>query len=240
MTTRQDLTFHQGEPWRIKFAAKDADGDPIPLESGVEVEFRVSDWNGPLMTLTVGDGINITDVAGGLADITVSLEAQEAVHIDSGNMYAYEIHVTTNEFVSVQSEGMLLVSSSLFYETDNPTLRNFKLRFPEFTENDTILNLYINDATSIVDETDEWPADRRTAAIVLLAAHFVKMRKDAYDQYSSSVATGAVRAIRIEDRSVIYDTSTQGMSTRIGLMATMYGQQYLSLSRHNTRFLMRG
>lgn len=238
MSTIQDITFHEAENWVILFSAHDADDAALPLTSGAEIEFRISDETGEVVTLSTGEGITITDELQGLAEITLTVEQRSLVGIVAGTPYFYEIRVITdNEEASIQAEGQIRIAHSLFAATVNALLMNFRTRFPDFTEDDATVSVFLDDAARVVDGDDSWVAADRPIATVYLAAHLLQMRKLAAYQYAGGGA-GEVRSIKVEDRMVSF-ASASASSIRSGLSQTVYGQQYLSMLRRNTIFIKR-
>lgn len=244
MSTKQDIELHSGENWKISFAAHYADGTTMPLGSGAEVEFRISDEDGnEVLTQSItGGGIVVTDEPNGLAEITVTAEEQEAsgIEITSAGAYSYEIRVTKESEVYIQAEGRLKVAHSLFAAIVDPLVVEFHVRFPEFTEDDGIISLYMRDATVTVDDAGvSWSDADRTLAIEYLAAHLLQMRLNAKLLHEAGgLETGPVRMIRVEDRSVSYGDPTTNL-TKAGFNQSHYGQHYLMLLRKYPRWLMR-
>lgn len=238
MATKQDIELHQGENWKITFAAHYADNTtmPLSLSLGDEVEFRITDSSGvEKLTQTVGNGIEITDEPGGLAEIVVTAEEQGAsgIEITSEEAYFYAIRVIKDEEVYEQAEGRLEVSHSLFAKTVDPLALEFHLRFPEFTEDDGVISLYLRDAASTVaDAGVSWSEADRALATVYLAAHLLQMRMNAKTQHEAGgLETGAVRMIRVEDRTVSYGDPLAGMAKAGSFGSSYYGQNYMSLLR---------
>ncbi len=231
-----DISVHAGEPWVILFTAHESDGTTImPLGSGADVEFRLSDEDGDtLLTKNTDGGVVITNEQGGTAEITITEADQADKHLFAGVPFWYEIRVIKGEDVSVQNEGNLLISDSLYGQPLDPLLSNFKLRFPEFTEGDTIITVYLADAARVIARETFWDADDIPVATVYLAAHYLKLRLDAKEAYESASTgiSGDPRIIRVEDQMVAFDTSSAKSSTgKSGLSSTLYGQHFLAMRR---------
>lgn len=117
MSTSKDIEFHLGETWQLRFTMKNADGSILPLPTSgmdaVQVFFRLSS-TAPLITKTIGDGIDITDEDAGAGMITIIPEDQTDAPVAHNKSYKYELKVITPEFVSVQCIGSLKVLPSLF------------------------------------------------------------------------------------------------------------------------------
>lgn len=237
----QNIKFQEGQNWLISFAAHQEDGTtPLPLLSGSELEFRISSpIDGvatDILTLSIGDGITVTDPANGLADILVTEADQADAEIQSGGIYFYEIRATINGVPQTQIEGQLSVEESLFDLVVDPLQQQFHARFPEFTEDDSTISLYIQDAARVVNANTAWTTADKPIATVYLAAHLLMMHKLAASAYSSASAIGAggaVRSISVEDRTVSFATPNQSTSlnSKTGLSQTIYGQQYLDMLR---------
>jgi hypothetical protein len=243
MSVTYDISLHEGEPWLIEFHAHEADGTTaMPLTSGAEVEFRISDIDGnALLTRTVGDGITITNEINGIAQVSVTVAEQETSGITRDTMCFYEVRVIKAGLTSIQAEGRLKIESSLYASPPSELLLQFRARFPEFQEEDDVVELYIRDAASVVDRYDFWTDADQPIATVYLAAHFLQMRLNAQTAHESAgVETGPVRMIRVEDRTVSYDVSKNASTAgKSGLSQTFYGQYYLSMLRRYTRWLLR-
>lgn len=240
-----DIALHAEENWVIDFTAHNRDGSVMTLLSGADIEFRVANLAGEIiMEKSVADGVEIINPSAGTAKISISVDDQIHAGLTAGSVSVYEIRVTNGSDISIQAEGRLKISQSLFAETIEPLILEFEMRFPEFaaTIDDQLASLYIQDAIRIVDGDGTFTTDDRPSAIVYLAAHLLMMRKIAGSQFQTGGAqTGAVRAIRVEDRSVVFDTGSQAQQAalRTGLNQTAYGQRYLSMLRRNPRFILR-
>jgi hypothetical protein len=113
MSQEQDIEFHEGETWQILFAAHRADGTPLALPPGSDLQFRISGDGGPMLTMTVDHGVLITDETLGLASIVIDPQTQ----LDSGlvaDTYLYEARTLTLEMVSIQANGKCRILPSLF------------------------------------------------------------------------------------------------------------------------------
>jgi hypothetical protein len=243
MSNKSNLTLHQGENWSITFAAHYADNTVMPLGSSDEVEFRIADASGrALLTKSVGDGVTIVDEPQGLAEILITTADQDAAGIGTASVYVYEVRVTKGGERYIQAEGLVLVAHSLFAETIDPLLIEFRARLPEFTEDDTLISLYLLDAGREIAANENWPEAEVPLATIMLAAHFLQMRKTAATNYAAgALGGGQVRAIRTEDRMISFDTSSsQSTATsRSGLASTGYGERYLAMLRRQVRWLKR-
>ena len=113
------LTFHIGETWEIAFSCKQADGaTALPLPEGSIVALRFDDITGTSIILTCSsdDGtgaVAIGDTTRGTGTIVVTPEMQTAASFGVG-VYKYELRIETLGMTSVQAEGRLTVSPSLF------------------------------------------------------------------------------------------------------------------------------
>jgi hypothetical protein len=115
MSTKKNLQFHIANHWKILFTAHNADGSVLPLDAGVEVNFRLNSGSTILFTKSIGSGIVVTDAANGKATITISPGDQTANGIVKNKSYLYEIQLITPEpVVSTQADGALKVLPSLF------------------------------------------------------------------------------------------------------------------------------
>ncbi len=238
-----DITVHAGENWRVVLTCCDADGEVLPLTSGADVQFRVSnDDGGIIVTLSVGEGGTITDDEGGVVEFTIPVNEQTSLGLSADTVYWYEARVVKGDDVWEQASGRFKIVPSLFVEPIDPLLMEFRLRFEEFSSlDDQLIKLYIADATREVDDDGLVAAADRSAAILYLAAHFVSLRKSAYTQSTAGggVTAGLVQSVRIEDRAVTYG-GVGGTAAKTGAEQTYYGQQYLRLTRRRTRWLLRG
>ena len=114
MSTTKNIEFHIGETWAINFVAHNADGSVMSLV-GAGVSFRLSAGAVPLFTKSIGDGIQLTDIAGGAGTVTITPEDQAAqVAIKKNKSFNYELKVDAPTFVSIQAIGALKVLPSLF------------------------------------------------------------------------------------------------------------------------------
>jgi hypothetical protein len=248
MTNKVDLLLRQSENWEIRFTAHQADGTTIlPLLSGSEVNFRImgiDDAEEPIdiLTLTVGDGVVISDPTGGEAMIQVLPAMQETYKLRPSSLLYYEIETVVDGAPSIQVEGKLSIERSLFAATVDPLLFEFQTRFPEFTEGDTTILIYINDAKRIINRNDSWADEDKNTAIVYLAAHFLQLRKlAALLSASGGLQTGQVKSVTVEDRTVSYATfNPLQMMNSLKLSSTVYGTEYLTMLRRNTVWLQRG
>lgn len=243
----RDITMRENENWRIQISVHNEDDEVIPLESGSNVIFRLS---GPVdgevvdfLTLDVGNGVTITDADQGLAEIMILIDDQTENEITHSGIYYYEIKAIAQNVEYPQVEGKFFVERSLFSGATDPLFMEFQVRFPEITENDATIALFLKDAKRIVDGNASWSVEDRSIATVYLAAHLMLVRKSAQSSYESgNVATGAVKSISVEDRTVTFDTSSSSQSaqtSRYGLGQTGYGQQYLSMLRRLPQFILR-
>lgn len=249
MATNVDVTLRESQPWKITFTAHNADDSIMALDGSTEVEFIVSDEDDVDLFIksTSNGGVVITDGPAGEAEIDISELEQSTYHLSSADNYFYEIRVITAQEYSPQAQGRFIVESSLFAATTNALLHQFRVRFPEFTQSDAIVLIYLADAAAVVDGDESWPTELRDRAVLYLAAHLILMRKNAASQYTaggtaSTAGTGAVRSIRVEDRSVVFDAPSQQQqqaALRAGLNQTAYGQEYLSMLRRNPRWIRR-
>lgn len=117
MSAKKNIEFHTGEDWRIDFAARDANGAPIPLDVDVDIDFRISNLKGttPLLTKSrPNTAIVVDDVALGLGHIVVFPEDQTSAALVRLKTYSYEIKINTGVYISVQCTGELKVLDSLF------------------------------------------------------------------------------------------------------------------------------
>ncbi len=237
-----DITLHEGEPWKITFNAHESDGTtPMPLLSGADVEFVIVDEDGEVKyQASVGYGITIKDDDGGVAEIAVTVADQEHNGISSSGSYFYSIRTITDR-TSEQVQGRLKVEHSLFAAPISAQAIEFHLRFPEFTEDDGVVSLYLRDATAIVDSADVgWSDADRAMAILYYAAHLLQMRYiAAQSRTTGGGETGPVLSIRVEDRSVSYGDPRQGAALKSGLSESYYGKQYLMLRRRYADWLTR-
>jgi hypothetical protein len=252
MTTQANISMREGETWNIEFTAHKADGSVLPLVSGAEVLFRiegiVDDTAQTILTMHVGDGILITDDLNGAATIQVTTDQQEAADLTSGGLYYYEIQTIVDDSLSVQAEGRLTIERSLFSQAVDPLLMAFQAHFPEFTEDDSTIQIYLKEAKSFVDTSGnvDWSADDSATATIYLAAHFLQMKKLAsLLSDTGGIELGQVKSITVEDRTVSFatpSTSNRGSgnsASQLSLSNTVYGQRFLALLRNRPRFLMR-
>lgn len=248
MATQRNISFHEGENWKIDFTAHDENGDALPLLSGAIVRFLLKTLNADkdlvvdLLDYSTDDNIDITNGAAGEASIYITIAEQTAKEINANGIYFYEISVIKDSDPIVQAEGRLNVERSLASSEINPLLFQFQLRFPELTMDDNVILIYLADAKRVVDADDSWQDADRTTAIVYLAAHLVQLRKLAAQKAESGgVDTGEVKSISVGDRTVTFatGTTTKTTSSKTGLNATPYGIEYLAMLRRNPVFLKR-
>jgi hypothetical protein len=250
--TTQDLSFHEGENWKIDFTAHDETGAIMPLVSGPVVDFRISGLiDGEvvnLLTATLGDGVTITDAALGKAFILITVAKQAELLLDSKGIYYYEIKVSHGDLESIQAEGRFHVERSLFSQSVDPLLIQFQLRFPELIFDDNLISVYIQDAKRVVDADDSWQIADRDIATVYLAAHLLQMRKIAAQRASSTSSTivdaGPIKTITAADRTVTFATNSTSIKAaqsvqKTGINQTVYGEMYLSMLRRNVIFIKR-
>ena len=82
MTALRNLTFLYGETCEIEHVVVDDDGNPIDLSTGVAVQWFIAldPWSAPILTLSLGDGIELTTpAADGGVRVVVTPDAQEAL-----------------------------------------------------------------------------------------------------------------------------------------------------------------
>lgn len=246
MTTQRNISFHEGQNWKIDFTAYKSDGTVLPLVSGTDVRFILSSLS-PLgdevvkvLDYTTADFIEITDGPSGKAAINIPVSEQTDNGITANNIYYYEISAYNGTWL-VQAEGRLSVERSLSSTLVNPLLLQFQLRFPEFTEDDNVLLIYLADAARVVADANFQEKDQATAT-VYLAAHLLQMRKIAIQRSESGgVETGEIKSISVEDRTVTFATgsTSNNSQAKTGINQTPYGQQYLAMLRRVPQFIMR-
>lgn len=114
MTVQIDLEFHLGENWIIQYEVNDGVGNNINLIGG-SVEWALATLNSaPLITLTVGDGITLTNALEGKCTVSVTPAHQSTAGITAGTTYRYELRVITAAgTISVQGKGVIAVLPSL-------------------------------------------------------------------------------------------------------------------------------
>lgn len=130
-----------------------------------------------------------------------------------------------------------------------PSLKEFRIRFPEFKEYpDDSINLALDDAASRVDGS--WAGSDCTIAALFLAAHFLAIQAIAASELPVAIQDGSdttyvaneVTSIAFESMRVGFGGAKGGQggqSGRIGaegafdLTATPYGQRYLDLLQLN-------
>ncbi len=248
-----DLTFIEAQPWQIVFSAHDEDGAILPLTSGAEVELRINGLIGSdvvnLLTIGMDNGAAITDAEDGIAEFTITTEAQAAatVPITSDGIYFYEVRVALAGIWERQAEGRLFVDNSLFAAPVNILLQQFRARFPEFDDTpDGLVSMYIEDASAIVRLHDTlFASESGPLATLYYAAHLIQMRQRAASLASVGGidTTGEVKSISVEDRTINFATSTSTrtstQSSTSGLGSTIYGQRYLSFLLMYPRFIQR-
>jgi hypothetical protein len=236
MSNKIDLAFDAGENWKIIFVAHDSSGAIMALDSGVDVEFHLNDESGVKIAKSIGDGIYVTDGPAGVAEIGISIDEQIAAGIVESGVYEYAIRIVVGVEVSIQAEGTFSVGRDRFSGKVNLLLVNFRSRFPEFLESDAQISLAIKDASLVIDADDSWRAPDIPTAKLYLAAHLLQMGKNASASYDTGgQATGAIKSIKVEDRSVSFATpgGIMGGTSSKGLSLTLYGQHYLSMLRRN-------
>lgn len=238
-----DLEFREGENWRIIFTAHNVDGSVKPLVSGVTVDFVVRSAEGIKIEKSIGDGIQVTDASGGVAQILVEVPEQISAGMVPGGLYAYSIRVVAGADVSIQSEGLFSVKKSSFTSNPDPLMMGFRARFKEFSEIDSsVISIALSDASTIVAR-EGFPASEVTTATLFLAAHLLQLRKVSASEYESGgeAATGAVKSITVEDRSVSFETGSKSSSSssKYELGTTGYGMEFLKMLRRRTVYLDR-
>ncbi len=114
MSVYQDLEFHLGEHWNIKFEVNDGEGTDIDITSAT-LQWRLSTISGTtVMTRTAGDGLTITGASTGACTLSVTPTHQTTGSVAAGR-YKWEFRVTTTGgTVTVQARGNLNVLPSLY------------------------------------------------------------------------------------------------------------------------------
>jgi hypothetical protein len=244
--TQKDLKYSARDNWLIVINAHDADGAVLPLLSGSEVWFRLSDEDGVKIVKSVGDGFEITDDEGGVAQIFISLADQAEAGLSYDKVYVYEIRTIVDLDESVQAEGQFRIEHSLFTTpAAGSLLIEFQTRFPEFTEDDSTIALYIADASRVIADDGNWLVQDIPSATVYLAAHYLQLRRMAAAALATGnlMLAGPVRTITVEGRSIGFgntnsNSGSSGNST-ISLGKTQYGMRYLAMKRRNPVFIRR-
>ncbi len=242
-----DIELRAGYPWRIDFTAHEADGTTVlPLPSGTIVEFILISLDGLVVMQRSTEDASITIVDENLGEARIEITTQDQIDavIGPGKAYFYEIRVGTVDEWYPQAEGMLRVRASIFGDTVDPLLLQFRARFPEFTDSDDIIAMSLDEAHGIVVGLNCFASTDVDLATLYLAAHFAEMKTTAASQHGSGgLETGPVLSIRIEDRSVTYGNPNQSTggatTTKVGLAQTIYGQHYLALLRRTVRWIER-
>lgn len=80
-----NIAINQGATWQIEVTYLDPDGDPVNL-TGFDVRMQVrrayadqDDVDSPLVDLTIGDGVTVTDATGGVFRLTIDKTTTEAL-----------------------------------------------------------------------------------------------------------------------------------------------------------------
>jgi hypothetical protein len=120
-----------------------------------------------------------------------------------------------------------------------PTVENFKIRYPEFAPvSESLVQMILDEAINAVGET--WIERDRAKAQMLLTAHELAMAGEPGRTNSGQnlgATTGAMKRRKVGDVEVEFagvsgsSGSGGGASSVYGL--TTYGQQYLALVRLN-------
>jgi hypothetical protein len=105
-------TFYRGNTWEILGELRDADGDPLDLTSAA-VEWKVEDSSGAtILDLSIGSGIQVTDILGGKIVITVTPTQSTAINAGT---YKDELRVTDQTgAIGTQWIGSFSVKDSFF------------------------------------------------------------------------------------------------------------------------------
>lgn len=247
-TVNKDITFKDdGRNWKIEFTAHAKDGTTVlPLTSGLSVQCQIAGLEGIVLTLSEDDGtVFIIDEVAGRADIYILAAKRTEIEMVAGEPYWYEIVVLEGNERNLQATGQLNINSTVFTTgTPDPLVPLFRIRFSEFdTVEDQLVNLYIADATRDVDDVGVFlDTAERAAAINLLAAHYLQMRKTGEQMYErGSVGSDQIQSIRTGDEAITYMNPNAGLGTlnKFGFNATTYGEAYARMLRKYPRIQLR-
>jgi hypothetical protein len=194
------------------------DADAINLEfvesltwTAYPQKMGVPDMTMPLITKTVGTGIEITDPL--LMQFTVTLAGGDTDGL-AGNYY-YDIRLVANHGqLTTTTVGLMTVIDPAAI----PNVSAFKAMFPEFADvDDTTVQIALDMAAQFVDDT--WESNEGPATM-WLAAHFMVLNQ-------SSASTGVGRVVQSETIgriSVSYSTGNTAAATTPGALgSTTYG-----------------
>lgn len=113
MPAEANLEFSVGETWTIKATMHDSCGNVLPIPSA-QVKWRLALDGEDVTTLTVGDGITITDADEGQATIKLTPAQQVTLEI-TPNFFQHECQVIlVDGTVTDQFAGVLQATPSLF------------------------------------------------------------------------------------------------------------------------------
>lgn len=236
-TTHEPQQFIIGDTWEIEVACHDGDNNVLSLTDVTEITWTLEQADGTIaLTLTkTGGDISVSEEDGpnGICLVTVPSGQTAAL---APNSYYDSLRVAFGNVVSFQVQGRIDATTTI----DAPAIMEFRTRFEELSEIEYgVLQLYIRDATALVEREGVFSGDEKTTATVYLAAHLLQMRTNAAKAFAAGGApAGPIRVMRIEDRMVAYGTTTSATALK-GLAQTIYGQTYLSLRRQYPTFLKR-
>lgn len=118
-----------------------------------------------------------------------------------------------------------------------PTLADFRIRFPEFAPvGDALVNVILAEAIPRVGDT--WLERDRATAILYLTAHLLASEGEPARSAGGGVGgstSGAVKRMKVGDVEVEYAGlgSGSGSGTTSEYASTVYGRRFLQLMRLN-------
>jgi hypothetical protein len=216
----QNFSLYADNDTDVLFDLGPDDADAINLEFVQDLTWAayaqtlgVPDMTAPLITKSIGTGVEITDPL--LMQFTVSLAGEDVDGL-SGNYY-HEVRIIADhgELITTTIGLMTIIDPSVV-----PNVAAFKSMFPEFAAvDDTTVQIALDMAAQFVD--DSW-GDQQDAGNMWLAAHFM-----ALSQSGSGAATGVGRVVQSETIgriSVSYASGNTAAATTPGALgSTTYG-----------------
>lgn len=112
-----------------------------------------------------------------------------------------------------------------------PSLADFRARFPEFDAlDDALVQTVLDEA--ITEAGDNWPDRDRARAQLYLTAHI--LAAEGGTQRTGTVTVGGeIKAHQVGGERTEYSTSSESASSAFGKSRTPYGDRYDELVRRN-------
>jgi hypothetical protein len=120
---------------------------------------------------------------------------------------------------------------------DLPTIADMRLRFPEFTEevvSDSVVQFYLNDTASFLDENSlgscyKIAASYYTAHLIALSIRTTEQAQSSSSGVPGVPSSGTVSSSSAGDLSVSFSSAVSKSNTEDWYKSTSYGQHFLSI-----------